>query len=370
MPLCHLFFPENDLALASGLQNYTPPPMAVKLRNAGLCLPVWYGNEGDRFITTGMDARWLEAMRSKFDIRLEPYAYNPDNLEPAPWGWSEAVIPWFTARGFARECLPDKEQIALIRRLSHRRICSEIVKDISSGTPMLEAAAEEFTDINQVKDFVERHNNVLLKLPWSSSGRGLIAVDRASIAGKEGQIRGMIARQGSIMAEKKYERTVDFAFLLHLREGRCAFSGLSLFTTHNLGVYAGNILAPQRAIESIIKQHCDAAAFDSLRTTLPEAIEKYIGTAYDGPLGVDAMGVAQTGSIAIAELNLRNTMGHVCLNLYKNHIADGAEGTFTVEPTAARPTNFETAGGRLCAGRLELTPPNPYFTFAATLHNS
>ena len=38
----YLFNPENDLALAAGTANYTPPKNALLLSNCGRLLPIWY----------------------------------------------------------------------------------------------------------------------------------------------------------------------------------------------------------------------------------------------------------------------------------------------------------------------------------------
>lgn len=366
MPRCHLFFPENDLALASGRRNYTPPPMAVRLRNAGLCLPLWYGDNGDRFIATGVSAAWLEYIQSTFPIDINPYAYRPEGLEPWPWGWSEAIVPWYTSRGFARTQLPDDGCLQRLRELSHRRTCSRIISEISPAVPDLEAPAAELTSREEVNAFVRQNGATVLKLPWSSSGRGLVAVDEATLHGRQGQIQGMIARQGSVMAQKEYRRTLDFAMLFEMTDTECAYSGLSLFSTRGLGIYTGNVLAPQDMLEERIKGHCRAETFDALRGQLPAAIYKALKGTYRGPLGVDMM-CADGGAVAVAEMNLRNTMGHVCLQLYRRHIAEGAEGNFCVltgEHIAESPI---VENGRLAAGTLSLCPPSPYFSFVVKI---
>ena len=41
-----MYFPENDLALASGQAAYTPPPAALALHAAGEALPLWMASAG------------------------------------------------------------------------------------------------------------------------------------------------------------------------------------------------------------------------------------------------------------------------------------------------------------------------------------
>ena len=61
MSYAHLFFPENDLALASDLSNYTPPRMARATHAAGETLPMWYGRPGDVFICNGVNNSWFNS---------------------------------------------------------------------------------------------------------------------------------------------------------------------------------------------------------------------------------------------------------------------------------------------------------------------
>ena len=50
----HLFVPENDLALASGLARYTPVPVGWHMHLSGEALPMWYADRGDRVMSFGM----------------------------------------------------------------------------------------------------------------------------------------------------------------------------------------------------------------------------------------------------------------------------------------------------------------------------
>ena len=50
MDILYVFNPENDLALASGLVNYTAPKNARKIRNDLQMLPLWIASEGDSLL--------------------------------------------------------------------------------------------------------------------------------------------------------------------------------------------------------------------------------------------------------------------------------------------------------------------------------
>mgnify|MGYP001140241913 FL=1 len=50
MPRLHLFNPENDIALATGSDNFTAPKAALALRASGAAPPLWYVDPGDTFL--------------------------------------------------------------------------------------------------------------------------------------------------------------------------------------------------------------------------------------------------------------------------------------------------------------------------------
>ena len=50
MSVLYLFNPENDLALANGGKNYTPPPLARTIARDLSTLPLWYATEGENII--------------------------------------------------------------------------------------------------------------------------------------------------------------------------------------------------------------------------------------------------------------------------------------------------------------------------------
>ena len=89
MPRIHLFNPENDLALAFGGSNYTPPANALALHNAGAALPLFYGESGDMVIGGEIDKSWVADMVDRFDLGVSLFdGYYPLECEASPWGWS------------------------------------------------------------------------------------------------------------------------------------------------------------------------------------------------------------------------------------------------------------------------------------------
>ena len=111
-----LFNPENDLALAAGTPNYTPPIAARRLRQAGETLPLWYASGGDRVIAHGVNARWLETTTTLFGLQADLYDHrSAAALTPSPWGWSAAARRNFINENFDLSQLPDDALLEHLR---------------------------------------------------------------------------------------------------------------------------------------------------------------------------------------------------------------------------------------------------------------
>ena len=372
MPRLHLFYPENDLALARDADRYTAPAAAVRLRRAGATLPLWYGDDGDSVLTQGVDARWLARLRDTLGMGTRIFDGDCHGLTAAPWGWSKASRRYFLDMGFTADTLPDYADIAAIRQLSHRRTAADVGARLSAVLPFAVApAAVECTDEAQVREFVFAHpEGTVLKLPWSSSGRGLVATDKSIFDSQTGMVRGMLSRQGSVMAEPRYRKEADFAMLYTIEDGRCRFDGYSLFHTEQLGSYAGNVLASQEALAARLHAFCPAERLDDVRDALAAILTDVAGGVYEGPLGVDMMFVDAPGYslVPVVEINFRMTMGHLCRIVYERYVADGAEGTFSIVPRVSTGCfDADTFNGRIRHGVVDLAQPGADFSFLAEL---
>ena len=372
MPRLHYFYPENDLALARDIPRYTAPPAAVRLRRSGANLPFFYSDAGDEVLTGGTDTRWLDTLRRRLGIQGGVYRHDNTDLAPAPWGWSKAARQTFIDDGFPVSALPSDETLARLRMLSHRRTASEASRLLADRLSFAIApAAAELASVEEIYSFIgSQPAGIVLKLPWSSSGRGLVFTDPATAATQKAMFEGMLRRQGTLMGEPCHRKVLDFAMLFTMKDGKCSFDGYSLFENSRLGNYSGNILAPQPEIKRRIAVHVASAQLDAVEKALPEVLEELIGEAYEGPLGVDML--AASGApyklAPVVEINLRMTMGHVCRIFYDRYVAPGATGTFTIENArTAGIFDADTFDGRILHGIVDLAQPGADFSFIARI---
>lgn len=369
MSRLHLFFPENDLALASGLDFYTPPPAAAALHRAGSCLPLWFASCGDSIAVAERDVAWLNDSADRFGIEASAYRGLPAGLKPAPWGWSRAARTAFRRLGFDNPTMPSDNALERLRMLSHRRTAIALRNAIEKIMPdaRLTPAAEELFTTDDIAAYLKHEPRTLLKLPWSSSGRGLVAMVPDLQGRMQAQIQGMLRRQGSVCAEPRLPKRSDFALLYHYGNGRADYRGLSLFQTEGLGAYSGNVLAPQQMLHNHLRRQCHAGTFDNLPLAIGEALGQVLGTDYEGPLGVDMMILADSDRLALVELNLRNTMGHMSMELYANRIAYGSIGMFSIVPASGRSSCGEAHHRRMTRGIHYLNPAGHDFDFRVSL---
>lgn len=376
MAKLHLFNPDNDLALASGIENFTAPKAAADLRNAGACLPLWYGQSGDAVLTYGVNARWLESVNDRFGPGVDIFDHHSAaDYDAAPWGWSLAARKIFKIEGFATDSLPTDRQIGLWRQLSHRRTASQLREDIARQLDFeIAPAAIEADSVESLRKMLGDGRPKIIKSPWSSSGRGLLDTRHVSADETLRRCEGTIQRQGSVMVEEAYDRTADFAMLFECSGAGCRFAGYSVFKADATGGYTGNILAPDSRLLEIIGTDYPAERIERVAEAARQAIERIIAPNYSGPLGVDMLVARKADGSALldatVEINLRMTMGFVAHALSEKFLAEGSEGEYSVMPAKNTPASdsMTVESRRMVSGRIDLTPPGGRFRFVADVH--
>jgi hypothetical protein len=370
-----LFYPENDLALAHGGEFFTAPAAAVKLHKAGEMLPLWFANDDDRVLCSGVNAEWLHSVQQQFNIKATVFNHKPTECQmPYPWGWSAAVRRTFINAGFATDVLPDLDEVSMMRELSHRRTAIQIINDTQSLLPFkIAPAATEAKSVEEVEAMLSKNMPLILKSPWSSSGRGLLATRSVSREDILRQSAGTIRRQCSILVEHEWEKIEDFALLYDADgNGNATFVGFSVFTTNERGAYIGNRLAAQDVLHEYMKSRFPR--IDAVIDAVGKSLSTNIATSYRGPLGVDMMLIKSPEGdtdkmIAVCEVNLRMTMGRVAHEFAARHLAKGSNGVYQVLPSPmtekidAEPI---IKGHKLAEGAIDLTPQNQCFCFRVT----
>lgn len=307
MPRLHIFNPEHEYALANGGAYYIAPRSVRELAAKFQLLPVLWASNEDYIL---LDNDRIYSVENEKDYASGNINGIIDSIEP--WGWNEALKERLRKIGIEECLLPSYSEITRLRNLSHRRITVEANRFLDS--PFLPV---ELTDKNEALHFYEMNKGCYFKMPWSSSGRGVLATEELNIRQVEEWVTGSIRKQGSVMAEKKIERALDLATLWNVNENRTPeFLGLSVTKSDGRGKYVGNMFGSQRAIENYIKRYTDYLN-EIVIEKQKGFISKHIAPFYRGLLGIDMI-IDENGILfPCIEVNLRRTMGHVALTYDK-----------------------------------------------------
>lgn len=328
----HIFNPEHDIALASGLENFTAPHAGRQLRHDLGWLPELWANEGDvvwteegQRIPTFVQKLFANGLkRPLFAQKLGGLAQQITAI--SPWGWNASLRAQLIRQGVAEELLPSKAQIEVIRMLSHRRTSAVLLsqlRQLSANAPLTGEAIECQT-VEEVKELQSKWHRMVLKAPWSSSGRGIRFVEGELSESVAGWLRNTLKNQGSVMVEPYYDKVKDFGMEFYADgKGGVSYLGLSLFHTQN-GAYTGNILATETYKLEKLGRYLPTELLESTQKTVCQLLASTIGKQYEGPFGIDMMVVATEEPTSskrtlllhpCVEINLRRTMGHVALAL-------------------------------------------------------
>lgn len=327
----HIFNPEHDIALAANLSNFTAPHAGRALRKDLGFLPAIWADEGDAVLVDDVeDARWRWAECKKRNMLLFPEPQwveprdlrnlNPDFVEP--WGWDLALRTQLLRYGINAGKMPRIDEIEEIRNLSHRSCAAEILRKLRSISGTVGEASSCQT-VDEIGEFVFHHHKVVLKAPWSSSGRGVRFVKEGLDTTLQRWAERVVQMQGCIMVEPWYDKVEDFAMEFFSDGlGNVDYQGLSVFSTTH-GAYTGNLLATEEDKLKWLSRYVPETVFQEVQKEICRQTAFLFRHRYAGPFGVDMMVVrgASTDNYLLhpcVEMNVRRTMGHVALALSKH----------------------------------------------------
>lgn len=272
MQLC-IFNPEHDLCIAKGRAHYVPPRSAVEFarRDAGI-MSVLYPEAECCSVYELSGGQALQA------------------TEVVAWGWNAVVRYELQKRGVDVALLPTDEAIATIRELQHRSTVLPLQQD-----------CHEVHSVTEMDALLCEREHWVMKAPWSGAGRGLRWVHGSLTAIDRDWLLKTVAAQRCVIAEPRRDVVADVA--LEYMSGN--FTGYSYFKTGS-GVYKENVMWTDARIVEAFQE-------TSLRQTtahIEEWLAANVWPRYRGPLGVDLM-VCADGSVHVAEMNFRHTMGMV-----------------------------------------------------------
>lgn len=336
----HYFNPETDYALASGSETYTPPMAVLAMRMSLALLPALYAEPGDAILLPPEIGDHLTDRQPFVDLAAEKNITllrhtdireftSSRNLNAfRPWGWNPSLYRWMEGCGMPLSRIPSSQKVSKIRSLSHRRLTIPFMMNMEGVKTDEIAIPVEFSDIEDALRFSQNDRPVYFKAPWSSSGRGLLFTKDLERRHIEPWLRGILRSQRTVIGEIAYRRRIDFASEWECVNGKAKFLGLSTFMTSERGKYKSNAVMPQENLVTyilgnidILEPKNDLSGIISRQRLL---LENYVAPFYDGPLGIDML-VTENGNVnPCVEINLRNTMGRVAIDIQSRLSAENA----------------------------------------------
>lgn len=399
----YLFNPTSDFAIANGSRNWQPNKTLQKMEADLTTLPMFFARKNDVVLVDEIpDNRFISTMQqlgfiiphfvSKNEIQKNQTILNDLKNRLIPWGWSPAAHHLLAP--LKSSCSADFQNSPIFnwseqhREICSRKFASEILRKVvlSLNSVRIIASNEIPVICDSQADIdcaIAKWGDLILKAPWSSSGRGLQPITKTPVHPKVWEkIDSIIGEQGYIMAEKLQNKIHDMAFLFEMKNGTSHFLGVSHFFTNEKGQYAGNWLNGRPDIQSNEINDFINNCIAELTISLKEIIDNSVmAKIYEGVFGIDMLIFRnKKGELQInpcLEINARHTMGMVSLQLekwlgvdikavFKTYYQAGTSfKTFKTIMEQKHP--FKLLNGKYHSGFLALTPANETTQFGAYL---
>lgn len=339
----NIFNPEHDLCMANGDANFVPPFSALEF---------------------GRDCAGLTS-----------YIQKAGDGEIVPWGWDVVLKQRLVKQGVPVSFLPSDEALEEIRRLSRRGIAADagafVNANVSDSMLRPDNFVREVFRVDEAVSAVEEFADAVFKAPLSGSGKGLRWTRHGELSASElGWCKNIIARQGSLMVEKRLEVVQDFAMLFHVgpsedRGNSVNFEGYSLFFNDN-GIYKGNVLSDDEHILTTLSGYVPETLIVNVKAALTLFLEREFSGRYSGFVGVDMFIYREAGQSSfrlapVVEINVRMTMGLLANRVFRRLGRDFGDGRYvmTVEFSQREGELYSRRSSYLLA-LTEITPSTKY----------
>ena len=336
--ILYLFNPDTDLALANGKGNYTPSSAVSQMIQDLALLPIWYANLGSYVLTSrGEYNEFLHEQQKVFgldvnQISLDRLVHFGEPIEIIPWGWNYSLRNLLHRSGFSS--LPSDEELDERCRLSQRNVVKHVLEHFMHE----QGFCGESYNINKVSDceaFFEKSKGdggMIVKAPWSSSGKGLLWCRDAFEDKDKNWCKRVIDSQGYVAVSPIYNKVQDFAMEFFIaKDSTVEFLGYSLFATDNRGAYTGNQLLSNQEIEEFLSQYVPIDHLEKAKQIVGNFL---LHNGFKQFVGVDMMICREINGMCIhpcVEINYRQTMGMVARHLKDTFLVSDAHGKFMVE---------------------------------------
>ncbi len=343
-----IFNPTCEMEIANGEFSWQPNKTLRQFERDLQYLPLLFAKKGDILVVHNEPSPIFQNWMNVIDIPEVYYVPEKNLLSPevaniykpgklSPWGWSPAIhhklqyLKPGTAEQFQNS--PSSNWEKWHKNHYSRSTSLQILKDITSTHKEADLLPESLhpqvvKTVEGVKNCFNQWSQIVLKSPWSSSGRGVQMLRYGELNKSNVQwINSILKQQGYIMVEPLLEKLTDLSMHFHISPESIQYLGFGKFTTNKNGQYQNNIIRPQK------NERDFPIPLKKLYVWLINSFESLnIQQKYEGYAGVDLMGLKLGNKTIVhpcVEVNWRFNMGLVALQLEK-FIHPEAHGKFSV----------------------------------------
>lgn len=342
-PDVFLFNPTCEYAVANGRASWQPNRLLQKMETDLATLPQFFTQPNDIILTEKLPSPEFIYSFNQFAYQLPQFFKKHDFIKEAqvepnalnrlvPWGWSLVAhrllspLKTFCSHEFKSSPVfnwnPESKEL-YSKRFALKiltKLLSELHYDFILPKHLL---TEICTTQPEIEKTVSKWGKVMIKAPWSSSGRGLQPITKTPVHQKVWEkITGIINDQGFVIAEPYLNKVADLAFQFKIEKGKIYFLGISNFFTDSKGQYQGNFIngIPNEYDNEVV------AFLNFLPDVLIKPIIKILESSrlpslYEGNFGVDMLIFRdEKNRLKVnpcLEINLRQNMGLLALQLEK-----------------------------------------------------
>ncbi len=397
-PNIFIYNPTCEIAIANGTVSFMPNKTLQQFEQDLDMLPLYFATSGDYVLVHQIPGKKFLQQLQSAGVDLPFFKNRNDAVNDAdflnmpkqslqPWGWSAAI------HHLLKEMKPSCSKSFLNQpnaywKVEHKEFYSrkkalEVLKiilnnNITDNFIASQQTGKICTSITEIKEFLQEHSQIVIKTPWSSSGRGLQVLRKNYLNQSIIQwINGSLKEQRYLITEPLLNKIADFSLQFHInQQGDISFLGNAYFTTNSNGQYAGNILGHT---PDIIQQYISQEQISALAEQVAKALKNaHFPDNYCGFLGVDCLLFQDNNSIRIhpcLEINLRYNMGILGCFLNK-YLHCNTKGEFKIyfQPKRSfadfnaemeKKYPFKMENGKWKKGYLPLTAPAPEKQFGA-----
>ncbi|MCW3785463.1 hypothetical protein [Plebeiibacterium sediminum] len=385
----YIYNPTSEMALANGTVSYMPPKNLQTFEKDLAFVPSFFAEDDDIII---MDAKPdPDFIKMWQDMGLPKLKYlNFSEIKDVitfnhlrPWSWNQTVHHKF--KTILPNCSDDfklspnytwnNEHKFFFSRNSANRVQKYISeKVVNHHAVNIPCPAININSVEEMQEWLKNYSKAIIKMPWSSSGRGIHIIDDES--GKNinyDWIKGAIKQQGFVTAEPLLNKIFDFSFQLNIkRNGAIECLGYSYFLNDSKGHFiGGNINWPHKEddisefLNSSTLQEATQLLITGLKTIEPHKF-------HEGPIGVDAIVFMDNNNTykihPCLDINWRYNMGLINIRLPRfvhkeakgkwlvGSFKPGEWNQFIQKSKEANP--LALVNNKIKSGFINMTPPN------------